>query len=175
MIVNNPPVGQYTVQVRAHNVPIAAQPYALAVGGPLASAGQLSLAKTASPVSSVAPGGLITYTLALGSGSRAITQTVTLTDTLPANTTFVSASGGGAPTGPGSAIIQWNVPSLAANTTINRSLVVRVSPSVAENTPIVNADYRAENGVDLPGVGVPVTVTVHTQPEEKIYLPYVRR
>ena len=89
VIVNNPPIGQYTVQVRAHNVPIAAQPYALAVGGPLASTGQLSLAKTASPVASVAPGGLITYTLALGSGSRAITQTVTLTDTLPANTTFV--------------------------------------------------------------------------------------
>ena len=162
------------MQVRGYNVPIGSQPYALAVGGPLAR-------EASCPRQDRQPGRQRRARRADHLHPRAelgqprVTQTVTLTDTLPANTTFVSASGGGAPTGPGSAIIQWNVPSLAANTTITRSLVVRVSPSVADNTPIVNADYRAENGVDLPGVGVPVTVTVHTQPEEKIYLPYVRR
>ena len=44
------------IPVRPHNVPIATQAYALAIGGPLA-ARQMRLAKTASPVASVAPGG----------------------------------------------------------------------------------------------------------------------
>jgi serine protease AprX len=161
VIVNSPPVGQYTVQVRAHNVAMAAQPYALVVGGPLANVGQLSLSKTANPATRVAPGGLLTYTLTLGAGSRAITQSIVLSDTLPANTTFVSASDGGTQTG---GVVQWDVPSLAANTTITRTLVVQVDGGVTENTPIVNADYRAENGVDLPGVGTPVTVVAGTQP-----------
>ncbi|HEY4689710.1 MAG TPA: S8 family serine peptidase, partial [Anaerolineae bacterium] len=35
VIIANPPAGQYAVRVSAYNVPIAAQPYALAVGGPI--------------------------------------------------------------------------------------------------------------------------------------------
>ena len=38
IVIDNPPVGQYTVQVTAFNVPIATQPFALAVGGPLGDA-----------------------------------------------------------------------------------------------------------------------------------------
>jgi hypothetical protein len=38
VIVDNPPVGQYLVQVSGYNVPIASQPYALAVGGPIGAA-----------------------------------------------------------------------------------------------------------------------------------------
>jgi hypothetical protein len=33
VVIANPPAGQYGVEVRAYNVPIATQPYALAVGG----------------------------------------------------------------------------------------------------------------------------------------------
>ncbi|MBA3471450.1 MAG: S8 family serine peptidase, partial [Herpetosiphonaceae bacterium] len=35
VVISNPPLGQYTIQVRAFNVPIASQPYALTVNGPL--------------------------------------------------------------------------------------------------------------------------------------------
>lgn len=35
IIITNPPTGPYTVEVRAYNVPIDFQPYALAVAGPL--------------------------------------------------------------------------------------------------------------------------------------------
>jgi hypothetical protein len=35
VVIDRPPVGRYSVQVRAYNVPVAAQPYALTVGGPL--------------------------------------------------------------------------------------------------------------------------------------------
>ena len=36
VVVHNPPLGRYEVTVQAFNVPIASQPYALAVAGPLA-------------------------------------------------------------------------------------------------------------------------------------------
>ena len=35
VVVNNPPIGTYRVTVRAFNVPVAAQPYALVVAGPI--------------------------------------------------------------------------------------------------------------------------------------------
>jgi hypothetical protein len=38
IILNNPPLGQYQVQVHAFNVPLASQPYALVVAGPLGEA-----------------------------------------------------------------------------------------------------------------------------------------
>ena len=35
VIINNPQIGAYQIEVNAHNVPIASQPYGLAVAGPL--------------------------------------------------------------------------------------------------------------------------------------------
>lgn len=35
IVINNPPVGEYHITVSAFNVPMASQPYALVVGGPL--------------------------------------------------------------------------------------------------------------------------------------------
>jgi hypothetical protein len=35
IVIDHPPLGQYTITVQAYNVPIASQPYALAVWGPL--------------------------------------------------------------------------------------------------------------------------------------------
>ena len=162
VVVNNPPVGQYTVQVRGHNVPIMSQPYGLTVAGPITRVGQMTLTKTAEPSVEVRPGALITYTLSLGAGNLALAQPVTLSDTLPLNVSFVSASDGGTLNG---GVVSWSIPALAANATVTRTLVVRVGAQVADNTPIVNADYRAENGFDLPGVGQPVTVTARTAPQ----------
>lgn len=42
VIISNPAVGLYSVQVRAYNVPIASQPYALVVSGALAPMAQLN-------------------------------------------------------------------------------------------------------------------------------------
>jgi hypothetical protein len=66
VIINNPPVGRYSVEVRGFNVPVAMQPYALSVSGPLSQPGTLTLSKSADPSTTVAPGGLITYTLTVG-------------------------------------------------------------------------------------------------------------
>jgi subtilisin family serine protease len=38
VVITNPPVGKYTVEVRGYNVPIETQPYALAIGGSLGAA-----------------------------------------------------------------------------------------------------------------------------------------
>ena len=35
VMINDPPLGEYTVQVGGYNVPVASQPYALAIAGPL--------------------------------------------------------------------------------------------------------------------------------------------
>jgi len=174
IVIENPPVGQYTVKVRGYNVPIAAQPYALVVAGPLSNSGQLSIAKAANPATQVAPGEAITYTLAL-SANRPIVQAVTVIDTLPLHTTFVSASNGGVRKG---STVEWLVPSIAAGVTVTRTLVVRVDSAVADNTPIVNADYRAANGSDLPGSGPPVSVLVRRAApagEHKLYLALLVR
>jgi uncharacterized repeat protein (TIGR01451 family) len=174
IVIDNPPVGGYTVRVRGYNVPFATQPYALAVAGPLSNAGQLSIAKAANPAAQVAPGEPITYTLAL-SANRPVVQPVTLIDTLPLHTTFVSASNGGVRNG---STVEWVVPSIAAGATVVRTLVVRVDSAVADRTPIVNADYRAANGSDLPGSGPPVGVLVRRAApagERQLFLPMLAR
>jgi uncharacterized repeat protein (TIGR01451 family) len=165
VVIKNPALGLYTVRVRGYNVPTATQPYGLAVSGPVNIQSQLNVSKTANPATEVEPGGLITYTLGLSAGGRAITHPIVMTDTLPLNVDFVSASHGGVRTGAGGSVVKWTIPTLAANESLTRSLVVRVNANTPENTQIVNSDYRAENDFDLPGIGQPVTVTVRTVPK----------
>lgn len=174
VVINNPPVGRYTIQVKAHNVPIASQPYALAVGGALSNAGQLMLAKSALPALEVRPGGLITYTLTL-SANRAVAQPATLSDVLPANTAFVSASNGGTLS---DGVVEWTIAPFAAGATVARTLVVRVDPATPGGTAIVNSDYRASSAAELPGAGPPVSVTVRRAApadDRRIFVPQVRR
>jgi len=144
------------------------------VSGPLSNAGQLSVSKAANPPSQVAPGESITYTLAL-SANRPVAQAVTVADTLPQHTSFVFASNGGVLKG---STVEWVVPSVAAGATVTRTLVVRVDATAGDNTPIINAEYRATNGSDLPGNGPPVGVLVRRAApagEDKLYLPLLMR
>jgi hypothetical protein len=171
VVIAHPPVGQYRVEVYGYNVPIATQPYALAVAGALSTRGQLTLTKSASPPLRIAPGGLITYTLMLNT-NQPITQTVTLTDTLPLHSSFVSASDGGVLNG---RVVQWAVPANAVGPAVMRTLVVRVDAQLPDSRPIVNFLYRATNGVDLPGVGPPVSLLVAAPGEQKTYIPLVAR
>jgi uncharacterized repeat protein (TIGR01451 family) len=174
IVIDSPPLGQYRVEVRGYNVPIDTQPYALAVAGPLGGAGPLTLIKRADPPLEVSRGGLITYTLALSAG-RAVAQPVTLTDTLPLHTSFVSASDGGALDG---ALVTWSIPALAAGTTLNRTLVVRVDQATGGDVAIVNTQYGAADGLDPPAGGPPVSVRLRAAAPgqlRKMYLPNVVR
>jgi uncharacterized repeat protein (TIGR01451 family) len=176
IVIDNPPVGQYSIEVRGFNVPIASQPYALAVAGPLDNTPRLTLTKSATPALEVAPGAPITYTLAL-SANRVVPQPVVVTDTLPLGTTFVSASDGGVLQG---STVRWNVPSVGVGAPVLRTLVVRVGANVADGTPIVNAHYRTSSASALATTGAPVTVTVHApaQPpgeHRQVFMPLARR
>jgi uncharacterized repeat protein (TIGR01451 family) len=46
IVIENPPVGQYQITVKAYNVPIANQPYALVVAGPLTLPSSLAITHT---------------------------------------------------------------------------------------------------------------------------------
>jgi hypothetical protein len=44
IVIDSPPVGRYSIEVRGFNVPISTQPYALAVAGPLSRCARASSA-----------------------------------------------------------------------------------------------------------------------------------
>lgn len=55
IVIDNPPVGTYTVRVRGHNVPIATQPYALSVSGPIGAGPQSTPVALPAPASTPTP------------------------------------------------------------------------------------------------------------------------
>ena len=176
VIIDNPPPGQYSVTVRGHNVPIESQPYALVVAGPLDDTGRLNVAKTANPSTDVLPGKEIRYTLTAQTNVTT-TETVVMTDMVPLNTTFVSASDGGQLEG---SVVTWSINSLVPGEPVDRELVVRVDDDIAPETSIVNESYGAANGVELPSRGAPISIPVQgpddVDPDtSRIWLPYIAR
>jgi uncharacterized repeat protein (TIGR01451 family) len=134
----------------------------------------LTLTKSANPPVEVVPGGLITYTLAL-SADQPIDKSITLTDTLPLHTSFVSASHGGTLNG---SVVTWTIPSLAAGAITTRTLVARVDQSTGGDAVIVNAQYGASDGTDPPTGGPPVRVALKNAvlaSERKMYISLVVR
>jgi uncharacterized repeat protein (TIGR01451 family) len=174
IVIENPPLGRYSVQVRGQNVPIASQPYALAVGGPIAQVGQLTLTKTAEPATQVRPGGLITYTLSIGAHGRPVGGAV-LSDTLPLSTTFVGASGTFARAGPADSVVVWPLGDLGAGQTLTRTLTLRVADNAPGGMVISNVAYRAAAADAAPVDGAPVHLAVGAAPPLDVWLPMVAR
>jgi uncharacterized repeat protein (TIGR01451 family)/fimbrial isopeptide formation D2 family protein len=95
-------------------VPLSAlpQPNDTAISGeptqvtPVAPNADISVTKSQPSPATVNPGGTITYTVTVTNNGPAIATNVVVTDTLPAGSTFVSATGGGtqAPVG----VVTWN-------------------------------------------------------------------
>ncbi|MCP3964367.1 MAG: tandem-95 repeat protein, partial [bacterium] len=92
----------------------------------------------------VVPGLELTYTLTVTNvGTRDATG-VTLSDTLPAEVTFVSAGDGGAESG---GVVTWPAISLASGAGVERTLTVRVSSSLPPSvTEITNTATVADDG-----------------------------
>ena len=103
----------------------------------------LAITKTGTP-NPVLAGNNITYTIAVTNNGPAAAANVTITDTLPANTSVVSITPPGVPAG-------WTCPapsggaqtctnsSLAANTTSTFTLILKVAVGTAPGTAITNA------------------------------------
>jgi len=108
----------------------------------VATAGQADLAvtKVGTP-NPVLAGNNITYTITVKNNGPASASTVTLTDTLPANTTVVSITqpGGWTCPAPSGGTQTCTIASLAANTTATFTLVLNVTAGTAPGTTITNS------------------------------------
>jgi uncharacterized repeat protein (TIGR01451 family) len=97
----------------------------------VASAAELSMAKTAS-AASIASGDTLTYTLLLSNTGKQDATGVVVTDALPALVSFVHASDNGVP---GDGIVTWPAVNLDGQSSLTRTVTVRLAdplPTVAD-------------------------------------------
>ncbi len=101
------------------------------------SAPVLSLSQSDSPDPVVA-GSQVTYTLnySNASGANETALAATITDTLPSNTTFVSASDGGLEA---SGVVTWTLGNLTPGASGIRTLVIQVNSPMANGTLLTNS------------------------------------
>jgi uncharacterized repeat protein (TIGR01451 family) len=116
----------------------------------------LTISKGATCTETAVPGGFYSYTITVGNTGGAPAHNVTLTDTLPANTTVASAGGGSfsSPNGP----VTWTIGDIAPGSSASRTLVVKIDPA-ANGSTITNAATASATGVPNVSTTFPVTVT----------------
>jgi uncharacterized repeat protein (TIGR01451 family) len=119
----------------------------------------LALKKTASSAA-VNPGDLLTYTLSVTNTQTALPATgILLSDTLPAYTSFVSASG---PYTLNGGQVEWSFASLAGGASSSVDLVVKVGTETC--SLIENADYGVKSDQIPQTILGPVVSTSVTNP-----------
>src|SRR5437867_2299240 len=124
------------------------------------SAPVLAVSATDAP-DPVAAGGTITYTLNFSNTGSSGATGVVLSDTVPVNTTFMSATGGGALS---AGIVTWSIGSLAAGGSGSVQLVVRVASPLANGTVITDGTYSIDSTETAPVSGSAITTTVTSVP-----------
>ena len=119
----------------------------------------LTLDKRASR-QNASPGDQIAYTFDYENTGNADATGVTLTDVLPAGTSFISASGGGAF---GSGSVTWNLGTVPPGVSHSVTATVKVNSNVADGDTLSNDASLDSN--ELPPVGSgPVNVRITSQP-----------
>jgi uncharacterized repeat protein (TIGR01451 family) len=123
--VNTP--GTYTLTYNATDGTNAATPVTRTVT--VVPVADLSVTQSAS-LSAVPTGSMLTYTIVVSNAGPQAAQGVVLTDTLPAGTSFVSATATAGtlttPRGNGSTV-SWSAATLASSPSVTLTLVVKVS------------------------------------------------
>jgi uncharacterized repeat protein (TIGR01451 family) len=117
----------------------------------VAAVADLSVTKTA-PVT-VTAGTDLTYTLSLTDLGPSDAQNVNLADTLPANTTFVSATAPGnfsttAPNPGQTGTVTFSAPTVVAGENDTFTIVVRIAPSAADGSSINNTTTVTSSTTD---------------------------
>ena len=124
--------------------------FALLLHAAPAAAQALTITNTGSPTTpaTLGPGGTITYTQVLRNTSGvAVTRPLTTTQTLPANTTFVSANAAGTAT--------WTCPNAAGTITCTDNTVANYATgSTTTFTIVVTVNAGAANGTVIGGTTV---------------------
>jgi uncharacterized repeat protein (TIGR01451 family) len=123
------------------------------IGVTVATDADLSVTDAGSP-NPVNAGQNITFSQTVANAGPAAAATVTLTETLPANTTFVSLTGpGGAWTCTNTAPYKCTNASVAANSTANFTFVVQVTNTVAPGSTITDTASVASSTTTDPNPG----------------------
>src|SRR5439155_1687430 len=106
-------------------------------------------------------GSHITYTLSYSNTGNANASGVVITDTVPGNTSFVSATGGGTLA---AGVVTWNIGALNAGSSASVQLVVQVASPLANGTVITNATFSIDSNETAPVAGTAITTTVSSSP-----------
>jgi uncharacterized repeat protein (TIGR01451 family) len=113
----------------------------------------LTISKSAP--STVASGSNLTYTITYGNSGNAGANNVVIRDSVPAGTTFVSATNGGIFS---DGVVSWNIGTVPAGTTGQTvSFTVQVT---ATSGTVTNSNYTIEATSVPPVAGTPVSTTV---------------
>src|SRR5204863_326002 len=131
-----------------------------AVGTTVLSSVRFTLTKTDAP-DPAAAGSTITYTLGYQNTGTSNATGVVLADPLPSNTSFVSATGGGALS---AGIVTWTIGALNTGVSSSVQLVVRVNSPLANGTVITNGSYQIASNETAPLAGAAATTTVSSSP-----------
>ncbi len=123
---------------------------------PVTSRPVLHIAKSDQP-DPVQAGGTIVYTIEFSNTGNMIATGVVITDYIPANTVFDSASGNYDLEGN---VITWTVGSLSPGIEPYRTLAVRVNSPLPSGTVITNTDYQIDSLQTTPITGPDVTTAV---------------
>jgi uncharacterized repeat protein (TIGR01451 family) len=107
------------------------------------------------------PGSLLVYTLTLSNASSVLAEGVTISDVLPANTSFVSDTSGLSAVTAGS-VITWNVGAMSAGSAI--SFTLTVSASASWRGPLTNEAHAASSTADLNPINNTSRTTATTTP-----------
>jgi uncharacterized repeat protein (TIGR01451 family)/fimbrial isopeptide formation D2 family protein len=139
----------------------------------IVSAAVLNVTKTAAP-DPVLAGERLQYTLVVTNSGAESTQNLVITDRIPANTSFVSASPGGSLA---SDFVKWSPRDIGTGGRAEVSFEVLVPSHLLSGTLVVNDAYGAVADNAPNATTDPVTVTVSTAGEEPwvIYLPILTR
>src|SRR5207249_5671891 len=104
----------------------------------------------------VTAGNNITYTLSWSNTGNENASGVVVSDAVPANATFVSATGGGSESG---GIVTWILGALNAGASSTAQLVVKVNSPLANGTVITNGSYQIDSNETVPTAGAAITTT----------------
>ncbi|HEV8202265.1 MAG TPA: fibronectin type III domain-containing protein, partial [Candidatus Polarisedimenticolia bacterium] len=118
----------------------------------------LSIGESPDPVQA---GADLTYTLSYANTGSASATSVVVTDTVPANTTFVSANAGGVRSG---STVTWSIGAVAAGGTGSVQLVAHVASPLANGTTLGNSGATIDSAQTTPVTAATATTTVSSAP-----------
>ncbi len=110
--------------------------------------GDLAVSKTGPPNVAAQAGGLLNYEVALMNSAEVTAANLILTDTLPANTSYISDNSGVAPTNPSPGVYVWALPDIPATATVTLQITLSMDVAIASGTTITNS---VEAATDLAG------------------------